>query len=71
MTQEATVNPNDRRNPPDNPRPESQPHGTTEDQINEMESEGQGSTAKEDPKPESTPPPNRTTVSIPSGTVVK
>lgn len=26
---------------PDQPRPESLPHGTTKDQINEMESEGQ------------------------------
>jgi len=27
---------------PNQPRPESQPHGTTSDQISEMESEGQG-----------------------------
>ena len=27
--------------PPDGARPEAQPHGTTSDQVNEMESEGQ------------------------------
>ena len=40
--------------PPDTLRPESQPHGTTEDQIHEMESEGPG--AKVHPKPKGTPP---------------
>jgi hypothetical protein len=29
---------------PGQPRPESLPHGTTKDQITEMESEGQGQT---------------------------
>jgi hypothetical protein len=66
------MNANDRRTPANNERPESQPHGTTEDQIHEMESEGQGHTTNEEPKPKATPPPNRTTpVSIPRGTVVK
>jgi hypothetical protein len=66
------MNPNDIRTPPDHERPESQPHGTTEDQIHEMESEGPGGPTKDGPKPKCTPPPNRTTtVSIPSGTVVK
>lgn len=56
------INPDDRRTPRDAERPESQPHGTTADQTNEMESEGGGAT-KEAPKP--------TTVPIPSGRVVK
>jgi uncharacterized protein YjbJ (UPF0337 family) len=33
---------NNRSVTPETPRPSSQPHGTTEDQIREMESEGQG-----------------------------
>ena len=66
------MSPNDVRTPQDHERPESQPHGTTEDQIHEMESEGPGSPTKDGPKPKCTPPPNRTTtVSIPSDTVVK
>lgn len=37
-----------------------------------MESEGQGGTTKENPMPKSASPSNRTTtVSIPSGTVMK
>ncbi len=41
-----------KRMPPDKPRPESQPHGTTKDQIDEMESEGQGQKgAAKPPKP--------------------
>ena len=36
------TNAKDQRIPRDKPRPESQPHGTTKDQIDEMESEGQG-----------------------------
>ena len=47
--------PGDRRVPPDKVRPESQPHGTTSDQIHEMESEGQGGTTKGNPKPKAPP----------------
>ena len=47
------MNPDDIRSPPDRERPESQPHGTTEDQIHEMESEGPGPT-KDGPKPKRT-----------------
>jgi hypothetical protein len=66
------MNLNDISPPPDHERPESQPHGTTEDQIHEMESEGPGNPTQDGPKPTCTPPPNRTaTVSIPGGTVVK
>jgi hypothetical protein len=58
------MNPDDRRVIPDKPRPASQPHGTTEDQIHEMESEGPGVQAGL--KPKSTPPPHQTTtVAIP------
>ena len=46
--------------------PQSQPHGTTDDQIKEMESEGQAQAhaTKENPTPENptpkpAPPPNR------------
>jgi hypothetical protein len=53
------MNPSARRIPSDKLRPESQPHGTTEDQIHEMESEGPG--VKNDPKPSSPPPPGSTT----------
>ena len=66
------MNANDRRPSADQVRPEGQPHGTTEDQIHDMESEGQGHTTIEEPKPKATSPPNRTTpVSIPRGTVAK
>jgi hypothetical protein len=41
------MRPNDSRTARDTVRPESQPHGTTESQINEMESEGQGGASKE------------------------
>jgi hypothetical protein len=34
------------KRPQDTPRPASQPHGTTEDQIREMESEGPGVSIK-------------------------
>ena len=53
------MNPDDRRAVPDKPRPESQPHGTTEDQIHDMESEGPSAPA--DLKPKSIPPPHQTT----------
>ena len=36
--------------------PASQPHGTTQDQVNEMESEGQATKQGQSPKP---PPPDR------------
>ena len=36
---------------PGQPRPESQPHGTTQDQINEMESEGQAETPGQETPP--------------------
>jgi hypothetical protein len=66
------VNPPDTKTSPEPVRPESQPHGTTADQINEMESEGQGGTPKEAPKPACAPAPHQTTkVSIPRGTVAK
>jgi hypothetical protein len=38
------------------PNPASQPHGTTQDQVNEMESEGQATKQGQSPKP---PPPDR------------
>jgi hypothetical protein len=41
-------------------RPESQPHGTTEDQTNEMESEGQGGAVTKDAKPRPIPPRDNT-----------
>lgn len=66
------MNLNASRPSPDHERPESQPHGTTDDQIHEMESEGPGGTAKDGPQPKSTPPPHRTTtVSMPKGKAVK
>jgi hypothetical protein len=65
----ATMNSNDRGAAPDTLRPESQPHGTTEDQIHEMESEGQGGAAEKDAKPKSIAPPNNATVSVPATTM--
>ena len=66
------MNPNSSARPLEKLRPESQPHGTTEDQSNEMESEGQGGGAAKNPKPKSSYAPHgTTTVSIPRGTVVK
>ena len=38
---------------PDEPRPESLPHGTTKDQIAEMESEGQAQQPGQESDPES------------------
>src|SRR5665213_3738674 len=43
--EEATVNNNQQKTPQQPERPESQPHGTTSDQIAEMESEGPGASA--------------------------
>ena len=43
---------------PEQPRPESLPHGTTKDQINEMESEGQAEKPGQETPPE-TPPSRR------------
>jgi hypothetical protein len=61
------MKPSGNTTPPDNLRSAGAPHATTQDQINEMESEGQGGTTKKDPKPKSYPPPNRTTkTSIPA-----
>ena len=72
MKQEATMNPDDGRIPPDNMRPESQPHGTTADQISEMESEGPGGTVNDDAKPTCIPPPHPArTIPISGVTVVK
>ena len=64
------MNPNDGRIPTDKPRPESQPHGTTADQISEMESEGPVVTPKEAPKPTCIPSPHGTTA-VPIPAVVK
>jgi hypothetical protein len=62
------MSPNNRRPPAADVHPTSLPHGTTQDQINEMESEGQGGATtgqgdpnKKEPKPVSTPPPHRPT----------
>src|SRR5665213_1729901 len=63
--EEATVNNNQQKTPQQPERPESQPHGTTSDQIAEMESEGRqpgqagqvGQVGKPDPQP---PPAKRT-----------
>ena len=38
--EKATTQPINTKAPPEKARPESLPHGTTQDQINEMESEG-------------------------------
>jgi hypothetical protein len=46
--------------------PASQPHGTTQDQVNEMESEGQATKEGQSPNP-SPPPPGITPVSDESG----
>ena len=57
---------------PDPERPESKPHGTTADQINEMASEGPGVTPREAPKDTCAPAPHRTTKgSTPGGTVAE
>ena len=65
------MNPNDRRRPVEHVRPESQPHGTTEDQRREMESAGQGGAAKGS-KPTPTSPPRGTiTRSMPGARVLK
>ena len=40
---------------PGQPRPESLPHGTTKDQINEMESEGQAEKPGQDTPPDTSP----------------
>ena len=61
------MSPTDTKTLPDPVRPESKPHGTTADQINEMESEGQGGTPKEAPKPACAPAQHPTGVSIPAG----
>ena len=60
------MNPDDRRVPTDKARPESQPHGTTADQISEMGSEGPGTPAA-DAKPACVPAAHGTTaVPIPA-----
>jgi hypothetical protein len=58
------MNSNDMRKNANDPRtaatlvqnPASQPRGTTQDQVNEMESEGQATKQGQSPKP---PPPDR------------
>ena len=61
------MKPSDNTPPADNARSAGAPHATTQDQINEMESEGQGGATKKDPKPKSDPTPSRTTkTSIPA-----
>lgn len=65
------MRPNKRGAVADTLRPESQPHGTTEDQIHEMESEGQGGAATQEMKPKPLAPLDKTATGSPASTVAK